>query len=282
MKTICAGIGLAAMLFSAQSLFADSHGPAFGLATPTLAEGQWSSDTMGMSLGTEKGTMFQFREMAGYGINPDLQALLSFPLSPTIDPLTPRVNTRMGAMGGSGDDVEGSLLWRFFRRAPAVGTRYESSVLVGGAVPTEWRLGNIRNSPSLNLAAVSGYASRTFYGWIGGGIQRHFDNGNDRIGTLPYVTAVFGYRPPLFQKDYPKPDWRIFIENVDEFPQRDKISGVRDADSGGEKVLIGPSVLGLYGKWGVEGGVLFPAYQRMNGSQPDERFRVKLVFTYWF
>ncbi len=48
------------------------------------------------------------------------------------------------------------------------------------------------------------------------------------------------------------------------------------------RVLVGPSVLGLYGRWGIEAGVLWPGVQSLNGPQPEERYRAKFVFTYWF
>jgi len=260
----------------------EGHGPAFALATPTLAEGGWSSDTMFMSTGAPGGTSTMAREMIGYGVTEDLEAVLTFPLSRVINSRGRASNLRSGAMGGSFTDVEASLLWRFHRRAPAVGTRFESTLLIGGAVPAESRRGPIANGPSVNLAAVTGYASRTFYGWVGAGVQAHFARGGDRIGALPYATAVVGYRPPLFQQDYPKPDWRIFIENVNEFPHRDRRNGAANPNSGGEKILLGPSMLGLYGKWGVEIGALFPVRQAPHGEQPRERFRAKLVLTFWY
>lgn len=282
MKSKSIALGLAAVALLTRASHGEGHGPAFALATPTLAERAWSSDTMLMSIGNKSGTSFMAREMIGYGINQDLQAVLTFPLSRVVDPIRPPPNMRLGAMGGSFTDVEGSLLWRFHRRAPAVGTRFESTLLVGGAMPTESQRGPIRNSASVNIAAVTGYASRTFYGWFGGGVQRHFDRDGDRIGTLPYVTAVVGYRPPLFQQDYPKPDWRIFIENLNEFPERDQMNGTRRPDSGGRRFLLGPSVLGLYGNWGIEAGALFPVRESLNGNQVKERFRTKFVLSYWF
>lgn len=275
-------IGVGVLAASIQFLRSEGHGPAFGLATPTLGEGQWSSDTSFFALSRDDGTSFLFREMVGYGITEDLQAILTFPLSPLIDPLKPPSRTRMGAMMGSLTDVEGSLLWRFHRQASGVGSRFESSLLLGGSVPTEEKRGSLHVGPALNAALVTGYASRTIYGWVGGGVQRYFESHNDRLGDLPYATAVFGWRPPLFREDYPKPDWRIFVEGLAEFPQRNRSAGTRVGNSGGERVLIGPSVLGLYGKWGVEAGVLFPAYERLNGNQPEEAFRAKIVFTWWF
>lgn len=281
---LCVGVllGLVALCSIATRVQAEGHGPTFGLATPTLGKGQWSSDTIGVALGTDEGTSLMTREWIGYGITEDLQATLGFPLSPTIDKLSSPPRTRVGSMMGAFGDVEGSLLWRFQRHAPAVGSRFESTLMLGGSLPTEDKRGGVNVGPSLNVAAVTGYASRTVYGWIGGGFQRYFEPGNDRLGDLPYASAVFGWRPPIFQQDYPKPDWRIFVESLAEFPQRDRLDGVSRSDSGGEKVLVGPSLLGLYGKWGVEAGVLFPVHQRLNGNQPEETFRAKIVFTWWF
>jgi len=278
----CVLLALLTLVITTTRLHAEGHGPAFGLATPTLGQGQWSSDTSFMALSRDDGTAFMFREMVGYGITEDLQGLLTFPLSPVIDPLKPPSRTRMGAMMGSMTDVEGSLLWRFHRQATDIGSRFESSLLLGGSVPTEEKRGGLHVGPALNAALVTGYASRTVYGWVGGGYQRYVESANDRLGDLPYATAVFGWRPPFFQRDYPKPDWRIFVESLAEFPQRNRSDGARLANSGGERMLVGPSVLGLYGKWGVEAGVLFPVHQRLNGNQPEEKFRAKVVFTWWF
>lgn len=275
-------LGLLALLPMTARLHGEGHGPTFGLATPTLGKGQWSSDTIGMALGTDEGTSFMTREWVGYGITEDVQATLGFPLSPTIDKLSSPPRTRVGSMMGAFGDVEGSLLWRFQRHAPAVGSRFESTLMLGGSLPTEDKRGGVRVGPSLNVAAVTGYASRTVYGWVGGGIQRYFERDDDRLGDLPYASAVFGWRPRIFRQDYPKPDWRIFVESLAEFPQRDRLNGAARVDSGGEKVLVGPSLLGLYGKWGVEAGVLFPVHQRLNGNQSEETFRLKIVFTWWF
>ena len=38
----------------------------------------------------------------------------------------------------------------------------------------------------------------------------------------------------------------------------------------------------LYKAYGIEGGVLFPVNQQVNGIQPTERFRFGLNFTYFF
>lgn len=261
--------------------FADGHGPAFGLATPTLAEGGWSSDTVAMSLATSQGTAFMYREMLGYGITPDLQANLSFPLTQghTLG-LPPR--TRLGSMMGAFQDIEGSLFWRFQRVEPAIGERYESTLLFGLSDGQNSRRDGITVGQGMNLGAVTGYVSRSVYWWWGGGVQHYFPHNDARLGDLYYVTAVWGWRPPYFRHPYASADWRLFIEALGEVAGRNEISGQLVQNSGSRKILLGPSVLGLYGTWGIEAGVLFPVIQSVNGIQPKEDYRAKVDFTYWF
>jgi hypothetical protein len=268
------------LLLLASSAWADGHGPAFALATPTLGQGQWSSDTAAMADGTGMGTAVMYRELIGYGIGPDLQANLSVPLAQSGMPdAMPRSSE---GMMGSGKDIEGSLLWRFQRRATGVGERYESSLLVSAWDSRDADVEGLPAGQGISAAAVTGHASRTTYWWLGGGAQHYFANRGTQLGDLYYLTAVWGWRPPYFQHDYPAADWRMFVEAVGEASGHNEINGTPVADSGGRKLFAGPSMLGLFGAWGVEGGVLFPVSQSLNGAQPKEHYRSKLVFTYWF
>lgn len=274
-------ISVAMLLAISRTALGSGHGPAFSLATPTLGEGQWSSDTMGMALTNEDDTAFMTREVLGYGVTEDFQLNLSFPLSPVINKLKDPPRTRLNAMMGGFTDVELGLMWRFQREAPRVGTRYESTLFLSGGIPADDEIGGVGAGPLLNIAAVTGYASRDWYWWFGGGYEHRFERGGDQLGGLPYLTAAVAYRPPIFQQDYPKPDWRIFLEGIAEFPQRDEINGHDDPDSGGERILIGPSILGLTGRWGFEAGILFPVYQDLNGDQDEERWRANVTITFW-
>lgn len=274
---------LAGLLLAARA-FGAGHGPAFALGTPTLGQGAWSSDTSVMSFTTGEDEAFMFRQMFAYGITEDVTASLSFPLVEGVDDLKlenpPR--TRGQAMMGGFGEVEGGVLWRFHKRYPGAGQRYESTFYINAAVPIDEDRGGVGVGPSVNAAVATGYASRTWYWWAAAGYQHHLERGNDRLGELPYITGAIGYRPPVFQKDYPKPDLRFFLETVAEFPERDEVNGRKLEDSGGTTVLLGPSVLGLFGKYGAEVGVLFPVHEDLNGDQPDERFRATADFVIWF
>jgi len=258
---------------------ADGHGPAFALATPTLGEGQWSSDTAAMSMDTGMGTALMYREMVGYGIGPDLTATLSFPLAQGNMPAG--MTRSMQGMMGTDKDIEGSLLWRFQRNAPAVGERYESSLLVSAWDSQDAMLDGMAAGQGVSAAAVTGHASRTTYWWVGGGLQHYFPKSGGRLGDLYYLTAVWGWRLDYFRR-VSGGDWRLFVEAVGEDAQRDEVDGITLANTGGRRLLAGPSVLGLFGAWGVEAGVLLPVTESVDGTQAKEHYRAKLIFTYWF
>jgi len=260
---------------------AEGHGPAFGLATPTLARGQWSSDTGVMRIVGERGATTRLRQLLSYGVTEDLQVNLAFPLVRSgADAALPV--TRGASMMGAAETVEASLLWRIRRTATEIGVRRETTLFLGVSEPTDEVLGGVTPGTGLNLAAVTGRVSRTTYWWLGGGVQGNTARDGAQLGNLYYASFVFGWRPPLFRQDYPKPDWRVFVEGLYETSERDRVAGRSTPDSGGEKLLLGPSVLGLYGRWGVESGIVWAVSQSLNGAQAKEDYRAKLVFTYWF
>ena len=268
---------------SASPADAQGHGPVFGLSTPTLRKGGWSLDAgfMGQVVGEHE--MAMFRPMVSYGVTEDLQLSVSLPLPIyTSQGMMPaRVATRMPAS----PDAEATLGWRFQKRELGVGSRFETTTFLTLAYPTDAvRLG-LETSPAVAAALTTGYVSRTIYAWIGGMYRRYMSpvgSTADHLGDLAMYSVVLGYRPPAFQHDYPHADWRLFVEAVGEIAARDVANGVERPASGGHGVFVGPTLLGLYGGWGVSGGPLFPVYQQLNGSQPREKVRLALDFIFWF
>ena len=100
-------------------------------------------------------------------------------------------------------------------------------------------------------------------------------------GDTVFYSAVYGYRPPALQLDYPKPDLRFFVEAVGERTARGQHFGFDVVHSGGASFFVGPTALLLYKEYGLEGGILFPVYQQTNGA-PAERFRIGVNVTYFF
>jgi hypothetical protein len=262
---------------------AQGHGPVFGLSTPTLRKGGWSLDAgfMGQVVGEHE--MAMFRPMLSYGITEDLQLSASLPVpvysSATMTPS--RVAMRMPAT----PDVELTLGWRFHRRELGIGSRFESTGYLAAAYPTDAARGGLEMSPGVAAALVTGYVSRTIYAWVGGMYRRYVTPvgpAADHPGDLAMYSFVLGYRPAAFQRDYPHADWRVFVEAVGEVAARDVSDGVERPSSGGHQVLVGPTLLGLYGGWGISGGPLFPVYRELNGAQPREKVRLALDFIFWF
>lgn len=269
---------LSGLTYAPQTQAQGGHGPIFGLATPTLPQGAWNADFTVMSA-ARGGRAFMVRETIRYGLTPDVQFNLSVPQR--IEDAGAPLRTRIGTMMGGMSDAEFSIFWRPHVQYPGVGKRFETTVILSGLYPVAGRRG-IDVGPGLHAAAVTGYASRTIYAWGGGGYQRYFEKDGDRPGDLRYLSGVFAWRPPIFQGDYPKPDWRIFIESLAEFVGHDRAGGIEVEASGGERVFVGPTVLGLYGKWGIGAGVIFPVYQNHRDTAPDEDARYTVNVSFWF
>lgn len=259
---------------------AQGHGPAYGLSTPTLGRGGWSIDLalMGRSVGSTNRAML--RPMVSYGITEDLQlsGSLPVPLGETGGIPPARGMSRMPTTR----DLEGLVAWRFHRNAIGVGTRFESTVYFGADIPIDERRGGARTAPAVVGAVVTGFASRSLYVWLGGLRRQSLPAGNDRLGHVTVYTAVVGLRPAAFRRDYPKPDWRVFVEVLGEQTTPTVIGGSVQPNTGGHQLFVGPTVLGLYGSWGVSGGPAFAVARSMRGTQPRETARLIVNFTRWF
>lgn len=259
------------------------HGPAFGLSTPTLGKGGWSLDVAAMSRVVGEKHMTMTRPMLSYGITEDLQASVSLPMPLYVPQGLPTAHA-MSRMPTT-PDVELLVGWRFHRRGTDVGSRFESTAWVGFDYPTDAVRAGARTSPGLYGALVTGYASRTIYAWVGGLYRRYMSpvgDTADHLGDVAMYSLVLGYRPPPFQKDFPHPDWRLFIEAVGEYGARNVIGGIEQPNTGGHQIFVGPTLLGLYGSWGISGGPVFPVYRKLNGIQPADRVRLMVNTTFWF
>ena len=266
-----------------RATLATGHGPVYGLATPTLGRGAWSLDVSVMNRNLGAKNMAMFRPLVTYGLTEDVQVSLSLPMPLYVPQGLPHARTM--AMMPSNPDVELLLGWRFHRVGPAVGARFESTAYLGFDYPTDPVRGGARTSPGLYAGAVTGYASRSIYVWAGALGRRYMSpvgEATDHPGDLAMYSLVLGYRPTMFRKELPHPDWRAFIEVVGEWSAKDRVAGKELPNSGGHQIFVGPTLLGLYGPWGISGGPLFPVLSKLNGSQRKDRVRMVVNFTYWF
>jgi len=84
-----------AVLALPSSLFADGHGPVFGLATPTNSTGEWSFDTGVFGRTSNSDSQASFREQVGYGFTPHLSLFFTAPVVIASASLTPTTIPRL-------------------------------------------------------------------------------------------------------------------------------------------------------------------------------------------
>ena len=262
---------------------ASGHGPLFGLATPTNGARAWSVDfgVMGRHGDTDDGAML--RGMVSYGITEDVQISVSAPFVITSGRFLPG---RLTGMMPATADVEAMLAWRAHRRGTGVGRRVESTVYGGlvaaGPQRPEGPLGRPGRAPGLYAAVATGLASRSHYAWVGGAVTRYAADDDARRPSVLTYTAVWGYRPPAFRHEYPNWDWRLFVELTGERSGAARRNGVAVPDSGGHRVFLGPSVLGIWKNHAVEAGVQFPIYRNEGSGFVRERLRYALNYSHFF
>jgi hypothetical protein len=267
-----------AVFGSHAELRASGHGPVFGAATPTLGRGGWSIDqayTFRGGDGEDPPSQQMFKTMVSFGITETVQISGSVPIAMS-DGLMP---SRMMSAMSSEREVEGLLAYRFQHRVIGIGGRQESTLYVGGTVPTEDRRAGLPVGASIVIETATGYASRAHYVWVGGGLQHFVESDNARQGASRFATLVYGYRPPPLQVEAGKPDLRFFVEMTAEDRGNSRAAGVELQD-GSRTVYVGPTSLLVYKAIAVEGGVLFPLYQRTQLAR--ERVRVAVNFAYFF
>jgi hypothetical protein len=90
-------LSLFSSLFFASCIFAEGHGPLFGLATPTNSKGEWSFDSGLFGRSNDFGSQISFRELIGYGFTPHFSAFVTAPAVVGKLELTP--TTHSGRIG---------------------------------------------------------------------------------------------------------------------------------------------------------------------------------------
>jgi hypothetical protein len=275
---IVIGGALCALLQAAPAKAA-GHGPVFGATTPTLGRGGWSVDQAWTARCGDDGDRQQMLKiMVSFGVTENLQVSGSVPLAMSDGHLA---GARMMSLMSSDREFEGLVGYRFQRRTIGIGGRQESTVYIGGTAPLERRRVGVGAGPSIEVGAATGYASRAHYLWVGGGVQHFLDRAGDRPGESRLATVVYGYRPPALRTESGKPDLRFFVEATAENRTPDRVAGATVGD-GARTVFVGPTALLLHKAVGIEGGILFPAYQRIDTSRSVERFRLAVNVAYFF
>ena len=263
--------------------FASGHGPMFGMTTPTNGAGKWTVDFGGMGRVGATDDTSTFRTMVSRGITEDVQLSVSVPVVFADAPLAAG---RMTGMMPGGGDFEGIGAWRFHRQGTGIGTRFEStaygSVIVPGIQKPAGVAGTFKRAPGAYMGIATGVASRSHYVWGGMGFTRFLERNSDRRPDVLSYSAVWGYRPSRWRKDYPHWDWRLFAELTGENSSALLHNGEPMAGTNAHQVFIGPSVLGIYRNSAVQGGIQLPVYRRLGSRVERETLRYAFNFSHFF
>jgi len=289
--------------------WADAHGPAFGYSTTTLGSGDSSIETVAMW----RGGVAMIGPRFSYGVTENLQFSISAPFD--VNHGEHPVGRFTGMMPGE-PQAEALVAWRFHHALTGIGTRNESTLYMGvsGTTQTLPRLDGppLSREPAYYVAAATGHISRSYYIWAGAGYQHygHWGDSEDHQSDSLLTSAVVGWRPQFFYKDYPRPDVRFFWETTGERTGlahrggsastapvtgggHDQSAAIeaspRDANdyvvlpnSGGAGIFSGPTFLCTYRNIAFQGGVMFPVWSQLNGTQPAEGFRSFIGVSYFF
>jgi hypothetical protein len=260
-----------------RSVPAATHGPVFGMATPTNSQGEWSFDEGAFGRSGAAGTQASFRTLVGYGFTPHLTLSFTVPVLAGNALLTP---TRIQP----GDDFDASLAWRFQHRATKVGTRIESTAFGGLIVPgpqsTFTNVAETSNAPGFTLGAVTGLASLSHYLWLGGSFTRFAQHSGDRRPDVFDYSLVYGFRPKKWRRPPDKWDWRLFAEAVGEYSDGFVQQGAPLTGTQAHQVFLGPSALGIFRNYTVSFGAQFPIHQSLGSAWPKEHVRFAVNFSY--
>ncbi len=273
------GLAVIALVTGVAPALAAGHGPVFGWATPTLGRGGWSLDeAWTLRSGEDDQQQQMLRTMLSFGVTENLQISGSLPMVMTDGRLAP---ARMMSAMSSDREFEALAAYRFQKRTIGIGGRQESTFYAGATAPLERQRNGTGVGGSIEGGISTGYASRAHYVWVGGSVQHYLERGGDQFGDSRLVTAVYGYRPAMLRTEAGKPDLRFFVEVTAEERGASRTSGV-ETDAGARTVFVGPTTLLLHKAIGLEAGVLFPAYQRVDSTSVKEHVRVAVNLAYFF
>lgn len=278
-----AAVALVVVATATPTVSASGHGPLFGMATPTNVAGGWAIDFGAMGRRGDPGHASTLRTMISFGWTEDLQLSASAPLvlSSTTLPAA-----RMTGMMPGGGDVEGLVAWRFHRTGTGIGSRFESTIYGGLIVPGPQRpaglAGSFSRAPGTYTGIATGVASRSQYVWGGIGYTRFIERDGDQRPAVLSYSVVWGYRPPRWRTEYPHWDWRLFAEMTGERATHVVHNGVEMPGTDAHQIFLGPSTLGIYKNYTIEGGVQWPVYRRLGPQVARESVRYAVNFSYFF
>lgn len=170
-----------------------------------------------------------------------------------------------------------------FYRKDSLGVQDKATLIYGLKFPS----GDEGKKPALGSGSIGhlfglslGHESTTIYGFATARFFLRTDSGSKDKGDRILLDVSFGFRPRL--RAYKSWDLVLLLETSYIFIQKDKINGAKQPNTGGRKLLIGPTFLWSIRNIMLKGGFQFPVWQGLEGSQKKEDFRSVVAIEYHF
>lgn len=288
-------LGLAALLFSPITVgTVYAHEPVFSLGPHTLYKGgigvEFETKILSKSRllregdqiddpEKQKATRLIFPIEIIYGVTPDLSVTTRIPtVERRLEKTTGGTRTKESS-SGLGDIVIRSK-YRFWKR-DTLGVQQAAAIFGGIKLPTgdddtALRLGT--GSTDFLVGVTAGHEGRRLY--VFGDIRYRLNTEANDIteGDVFFYDTALGFRPIL--TDYYHPDLVLLLELNGEVARRDDTGGIREPDSGGHTIGLGPNFLLSYRNIMMKGGVRFPVLQELNGVQLGHDYEAVLAMEF--
>jgi hypothetical protein len=204
-----------------------------------------------------------------YGITNYLDLYITLPIF---------VTTSLAYPNGGVGDLLMQLEYAFFQRTTS--TNSIQATIVGNiTIPTAHISSAITDvisppigfdAPSFFIGLTASYLSPQWYAYISPGAtlttpsKAHTKFGN----TFVYQAGIgcnLGNPGDITLLGY--------IEFSGNYIQQNKTCGIKDPNSGGNTIFLGPSIFATKDRWVFWGGIQGPIIQNLNGKQDKERYR---------
>jgi len=240
-------------------------GPLFGFGQNIVDKGDLQLFLNLLQIGGSHRNLTQILPSILYGIRDNLSVFVTIPFTPT-------------SKNGCGDargmnDITVQFEYAYFNNKKATSIT-QSTFIASIGIPTgsEKKIPDTGfGAPSLFLGATFSHTEQYWYGWIQGGTtlttQRHERKSGNQFFYQTGIENCFATRPGWIFA------WEL--ELLGFFEQKDKLCGVKNENSGGNTLWMGPSLWISSEKLIFEIGITGPIAQHLYGNQ----FKNKYYFT---
>lgn len=257
---------------------AAAHGPLFSAGPETPWKGAVEI-TAGYHLQRATGAAEEEREREAF-------LELEFGITPTWE-IDAEIPFRWKEEDGIDSDGVGDIMlgtkYNFWRQ-DLPGAQWKASVLFNTKLPT----GDDESEPGIGTGSTdfvggfaAGYEGRRWYGFADARYRLNTEGeGGLEKGDKLFLDLVGGVRPVL--TEYLEPDTVFMLELNWEYADRDELSGVELADTGGWELFLSPVIWWTYRQVAIRGGIQIPIAENVNGVQPTSDYRGLIEFVYHF